>query len=331
MTPENPLPDNAYDSTTAPMLVSQSRALLTVDEHTQLHDVAKLIPDGVDVLLLVADEEHRVIGAVAGSDILSRLHCDHETERRRWQQMPVGSLMPIRIPTAFTNLGWVSQPPPGIEENGDSVSSFVYGGDIYISWRKLAPELQGAFRDRLTGLPNRAGMEFHLEQDWQRALCGDLSLAIMIVDLDHFKEINDSHGHLYADGVLREVACALKCSVRSYDIVTRFGGDEFVTICVGCGPAEIEIPVRRMLDGVRSVTSEAGFDVDVSASIGAAVCNPSRSSFTALQFLQAADDCLYSAKENQRGCAYVTDLTAGELTEQPPCRIDGTVRVETVP
>lgn len=304
----------------AELIPSHPRALLTVDEQTPLADVDKLLGDDDDALVLVADADRRVIGAVAGNEIRDRLCCEHEMERRRWQEMPVGSLMPIRIPTAFTNLGWVD---PDAARNGDDVSSFVCGGDIYISWRKLSPELRGAFRDRLTGLPNRAGMEFHLDQDWQRAQCGEMPLAIMIVDLDRFKCINDTHGHIFADGVLREVAHALKSSVRSYDVVTRYGGDEFVTVCVGCGPGEIEIPVRRMLEGIREVTSDAALGIDVSASIGAAVCQPATSSFSAVQLLQAADECLYAAKKEQRGCAFVSDLTVANFDRQAPYRIDG--------
>jgi len=293
--------------------------LLTVDEQTPLCRVSDMLPSTGHSLLMVTNEERQVVGIVSSHEVGQRLRTGHEQERNRWRQMPIGALMPVRIPAVFRSIGWLpvessdraGQPP-------EEMSAFISERDVYISWRSLAPELREAFRDRLTGLPNRAGLEFRLIPDWRRALAIHQTLAILVIDLDHFKQVNDNCGHLFADGVLQEVANALKQSLRSYDAVARYGGDEFVAICVGCSPEEVALPIGRMYNAFQDISFDVGGHLSVSASVGVAVCRPGVNCDSETDLLRAADDCLYAAKQHRRGSAFAIDFTSGDSSRHSP-------------
>lgn len=284
--------------------------MLTFEEHTPLQEIHDLLPESAS-LILVTDVGGMVLGVVTSDEIRTPCETGHRRERERWRRMPVGSLMPVRMPGVFRSINWETT-LHGIVENGpDGKSAFVVDGDVYINWRCLAPELRQAFRDRLTGLPNRAGMELRLRQDWHCCQATEQSLAVMIIDLDHFKTVNDTMGHLFGDGLLKEVARALKDSLRSYDVVTRYGGDEFVAICVGCSADEIALPVQRINSALADISFETARDLTVSASLGAAICNPGINCHGEFDLLGVADDCLYAAKRHQRGSTFCADLTVG--------------------
>ncbi|MFQ5732114.1 MAG: diguanylate cyclase, partial [Planctomycetaceae bacterium] len=294
-------------------------ALLTVEENTNLREVARILPKDRESLVLVTDDSGVVLGVVSSNEVRSPREYGHEQERSRWQQMPIGALMPVRMPSVFRSIGGTQQLPDcNWREDIRGVSAFVADGEVFVNWRSLAPELREAFRDRLTGLPNRAGLELRLKQDWLRAQTGNEPLALLIIDLDHFKEVNDTLGHLFGDGLLQEVARAMKERVRSYDVVTRYGGDEFVAICVGCSAEEIALPVARICDALHDISFDTACDLSVSASIGAAICNPGVNCHSESDLLGAADECLYAAKRHMRGSTFCVDLTAAGKTKRSP-------------
>ncbi|MDR6936066.1 MULTISPECIES: EAL domain-containing protein [unclassified Luteibacter] len=151
-----------------------------------------------------------------------------------------------------------------------------------------------AYHDTLTGLPNRAFIMRELEQ----ALAspdGD-SLAVMFIDLDGFKSINDTLGHEAGDVFLRAVASSLRSSVRARDTVSRFGGDEFVVVVQAYGGIENLVRVcRKVLDLVSKPVSVSGQLVAVSPSIGVAVAPKDGQQASTL--IRNADAAMYAVKE----------------------------------
>jgi diguanylate cyclase (GGDEF)-like protein/PAS domain S-box-containing protein len=170
------------------------------------------------------------------------------------------------------------------------------------SAQKLAQSL--ARHDPLTGLPNRRVFAEALGTAVARANRGAGTYAILSIDLDHFKPVNDIHGHLVGDNVLREIATRLGALVRKSDTLARVGGDEFATIleCNASGEAPGDAATRlanRVIDGVREPISIGDRRVAVSASIGIAICPADGSDSETL--LRAADLAMYRAKADGRG------------------------------
>jgi diguanylate cyclase (GGDEF)-like protein len=151
-----------------------------------------------------------------------------------------------------------------------------------------------AYHDTLTGLPNRA----YLMQELEEALAAPNvdTLAVMFIDLDGFKSINDTLGHEAGDAFLRAVATSLRSSVRERDTVSRFGGDEFVVVVQQYGGMENLIRVcRKVLDLVSQPVNVAGQFVAVSPSIGVAVAP--RDGDVAEALIRNADAAMYAVKE----------------------------------
>jgi diguanylate cyclase (GGDEF)-like protein len=121
-----------------------------------------------------------------------------------------------------------------------------------------------------------------------------------MLDLDHFKKINDTFGHLTGDVVLREVANRIVHSVRSYDLVGRYGGEEFLVVLPACNEAEVEQSASRIRLAIASAPIlTAGFEIPVTASIGATVLAGAAAT-SEKEMLLAADKALYEAKNGGR-------------------------------
>jgi diguanylate cyclase (GGDEF)-like protein len=118
-----------------------------------------------------------------------------------------------------------------------------------------------ALVDPLTGLPNRQAFERRLAKEWKRAERYDRPLGMMLLDLDDFKEINDTQGHAAGDAVLREVAAAISGRVRAPDIAARLGGDEFVVLCCETPLGGVESLARSLEERLRqaSIRTSVGF------------------------------------------------------------------------
>jgi diguanylate cyclase (GGDEF)-like protein len=165
---------------------------------------------------------------------------------------------------------------------------------------------------------NRLTYERRLQEEWSRAQRTGCSVGLIIVDLDHFKTINDRWGHSLGDQVLRHVASKLEGSLRSYDVLARYGGDEFVALCVGCRPGEIEIPIQRIFQSLRSSPLTLQREpVPLSASVGAAVCHDCFSDSSPAELFAVADRCLYDAKQ-MRGKAVWKEM-GSQWKSEPAC------------
>lgn len=163
----------------------------------------------------------------------------------------------------------------------------------------MRDELQvQATHDSLTGLWNRRASMDTLERELVRATRDNKNVGLMLADLDHFKQINDTYGHLAGDKVLQAVAAKLKSVLRSYDTIGRYGGEEFLVISPGCDEDAI---VRRAQHLCAAITREPVVtpegNIPVSLSLGVAV---SSGSTPQDQFLKSADEALYRAKRAGR-------------------------------
>jgi diguanylate cyclase (GGDEF)-like protein/PAS domain S-box-containing protein len=157
-----------------------------------------------------------------------------------------------------------------------------------------------ALHDSLTQLPNRVLFQERLDQALLRQSQDNARVAVLCLDLDHFKEVNDTLGHGAGDVLLKELAVRLKSCVRSTDTVARLGGDEFAVIQSGANqPLEVEALSRRIMDAVKTPFQIDGQELYVGVSIGVALPDgePNKPEW----LLKSADIALYRAKQAGRG------------------------------
>jgi diguanylate cyclase (GGDEF)-like protein/PAS domain S-box-containing protein len=161
-----------------------------------------------------------------------------------------------------------------------------------------------SMEDGLTGLANRRRLDEVLESEWQRARRERQPLALILLDIDHFKAFNDFYGHQAGDDCLRKVATSLRENIRrAGDLVARYGGEEFMAVLPNTdekGAAEVAEAMRRsvMHLNLRHKGSQNAHQVTVSAGVAAVVPGPALTA--ADQLVQAADNALYRAKHEGR-------------------------------
>jgi diguanylate cyclase (GGDEF)-like protein len=161
-----------------------------------------------------------------------------------------------------------------------------------------------ATHDSLTGIFNRAAMLEHLQREIARATRDRAPLGILIADLDHFKNLNDSYGHLCGDDIIREAADRLRSAMRGYDIVGRYGGEEFLILFPGWDLHVAPGRVDDLLDAVRGRSFDVcGANIRLTCSIGVAMFRPDADSPSVREVLGRADTALYVAKNSGRNCA----------------------------
>jgi len=160
--------------------------------------------------------------------------------------------------------------------------------------------------DELTGLYNYRYLHSRLAEEYKRAERYHEPLACAMIDVDHFKRVNDTHGHDVGDAVLREVGTRLKTGLREIDVVARYGGEEFMLVLPGTHSPGAIVVADRLWRAVSEapITVGAG-SLHVTVSIGIA-CYPSRDVNSKDELLKAADVALYQAKSEGRDrvCVY---------------------------
>ena len=175
----------------------------------------------------------------------------------------------------------------------------------------LHQQLRAAARtDAKTGLLNAAAWQREADIEASRVLRTRGSLALLVVDIDHFKRVNDTYGHLVGDQVLAALAGAFRQQVRDSDVVGRFGGEEFVVLLPGADGAEAAKVAERLREqvGATPVDTASG-EVRVTVSVGVAVFGPHGDDVPGL--LARADRALYRAKESGRNQVRVFDPGGG--------------------
>jgi diguanylate cyclase (GGDEF)-like protein len=160
-----------------------------------------------------------------------------------------------------------------------------------------------AAHDALTALPNRSSFLDRLEHAVQRAHSGGHALAVMYLDLDDFKQVNDTHGHDAGDETLRITAARLRRIVRSADVVSRLGGDEFGCLVEGAPDRSTLLNLaRKMCDAVAAPMQIASVNLRVRISVGIATFPDDGT--TAAGLLARADAAMYRAKRNRSGASF---------------------------
>ncbi len=161
-----------------------------------------------------------------------------------------------------------------------------------------------AAHDSLTGLWNRgAVVDFLNREISRRERTGD-ALGVVMCDIDYFKKVNDTYGHLVGDEVLREVTRRLAAGVRPYDVVARYGGEEFLMIFPGCNASTVLVSAERVREAVarRPIDTKRG---RISVTISLGICSAEQGDKEPLEsetFLRIADEALYAAKAQGRNC-----------------------------
>lgn len=176
-----------------------------------------------------------------------------------------------------------------------------------VSLRREADALRDlGTTDALTGLPNRA----HLERDAARvqgeAMRAGSDVGVVMVDVDHFKRLNDTYGHPFGDVVLREVGRCLRQCLRGNDLVGRYGGEEFLLLVPNATPEGMQIVAERLRSGVEAIALEhGGAPVRVTASLGTCIWSARALGAAASlgELVEPADAALYEAKRSGRNRA----------------------------
>jgi len=233
------------------------------------------------------------------------------------------------------------------ETKQDIVQGLESGADDYLTKPYDADELKARLRagQRILELEDhlveaREGMRFQATHDvltslWNRGVIMELlsrelarsrrekcTSAVMMCDIDHFKAVNDQHGHAAGDDVLREVARRLHTSVRSYDMVGRYGGEEFLVVLNKCDPASAVARAENLRNTVATkpiVLATKSLQVTISVGVALSTDFPNRD---ADDILHASDMALYDAKESGRNCVRLAK--PGMLAQE-----SGTARAES--
>ncbi|MBK5306541.1 MAG: GGDEF domain-containing protein [Frankiaceae bacterium] len=171
-----------------------------------------------------------------------------------------------------------------------------------------------AATDGLTKIANRRTFESTLEREVARATRSAEHLSLVMIDIDHFKRLNDEHGHQAGDEVLRNVAAALSCECRDFDTAARYGGEEFAVVLPGCGPDEARLIAERLRHAVAAAPST----VPITASAGVATYPAHAGDADTL--VRAADDALYESKRAGR------DRTTVSAGVPPEAQVDALLR-----
>jgi diguanylate cyclase (GGDEF)-like protein len=178
---------------------------------------------------------------------------------------------------------------------------------------------QASLTDSLTGLANTRFMITHLTRELARAHRAASEVSLILIDLDGFKEINDTFGHHTGDQALREVATALQAAIRPYDMCIRYAGDEFIVVLSSCGREEAErkrLDLQRAIDQLR-FEPQPGTIVRLAISAGAAVFPHDGNSYESL--LATADARMYRDKTHRKPrIGLLSDASAADHTDPIP-------------
>lgn len=169
--------------------------------------------------------------------------------------------------------------------------------------QRLFQQQELLYVDTLTGVPNRAALDERMLMEFKRRQRYKNPLALAVIDIDHFKKVNDTYGHLAGDKALKVIAIALKKSMRETDFVARFGGEEFVAILPNLHPEDLQKPLDLLRKKVKAIPFKfKGQQLSISISIGATLLKDSDEISDAFE---RADRALYEAKSSGRNATKI--------------------------
>jgi diguanylate cyclase (GGDEF)-like protein len=198
------------------------------------------------------------------------------------------------------------------EDQADLLNGVASQAAIAIRHAQLfQAQEENALTDELTKLPNRRALAQRFLQEMQRARRHHKAIAFMMIDLDHFKQVNDTYGHLNGDAVLAELASILEHGARESDVCARYGGEEFGLILHETTEAGARTLAERIRAKVAAATFPGGLKLTISIGV-AATDEPAL--FTTL--MERADQALYAAKQGGRNQVRVADMKAAPAKQQ---------------
>ena len=192
-----------------------------------------------------------------------------------------------------------------IQFGSSTVLKFCYQDELEQNLQQRLYE--SATRDQLVGVHNRQFFLDSLEATFAHATRKNLPLSLLMLDIDHFKNVNDTHGHLAGDHVLREIARIIKQAIRTEDVFARFGGEEFVLLLAESDPECARHAAERIRKAVeRQVFEYEGRPIKTTLSIGLTTYH-ARNYASPHNLIAAADAALYEAKRAGRNCTIWTE------------------------
>lgn len=250
----------------------------------------------------VLDKDTTTIGRGRSNDIVLPSDCVSRRHARLEQR--AGNLFIIDL--ASTNGTFVNDDVHSVRERqlqrgdrlkvGDTIFKYLSGSDIELQYHEIIFRM--TVTDGLTDLANRKQLDTVLEEEIPRARRHGRDLALLMLDIDHFKSINDTHGHLTGDSVLRGLAAILQHRLRPTDKLGRYGGEEFCAILPETSlraAAKIGEELRALVEAHAFVAENKNIRVTVSIGVGAL-----QEGMTLADLYRSADEMLYKAKRAGR-------------------------------
>jgi diguanylate cyclase (GGDEF)-like protein len=299
-----------------------TRIVESIDHHVYINEV---LPGGGRKTLFAGPGRDRLLGGVPADGDWGRawIEAVHPDDRERYGEHTArylrGEMSEVRCRLIGLDgvTRWIIGGGMPRREGG----RLIVEGIVRDATAEVTAEerlREAARTDALTGLFNRRHFSEMLEAELERSRRNDLRLGLLLIDVDHFKSVNDQYGHQIGDVVLSEIAVRLRDAVRAYDTIARWGGEEFIVLAP---MLKDEHGLRAMCETLtRSVAATSitisGRSLDVSVSIGAVLADPAGSHE---EITDQADRALYAAKRRGRNCSRLfSDLTAHDLAAEEP-------------
>lgn len=312
-------PDRVLEGITnlARELVSAKYAAIGVpDDDGRVTTIYTSSTDGTGVLLNDA-QKRRLLQALLDSKKPLRLNDVPKVARvsELAEHMPIQSWLGTPIISHGRALGAFFLLDKDADLNGarftaedeQVIETLAAHAAVAIENARLFSEVQRlSITDQLTGLYNRRYFSQQLDAEFQRARRYQRPLSLIILDLDHFKQINDRYGHLAGDLVLQEIADLVNSEVRESDTVVRYGGEEFAIILPETGERQAARMAQRICESIRNhlTVTDGGTAIRITASLGVGTVNGETIEDSG-EFVRQTDQALYGAKQQGRNRVHV--------------------------
>lgn len=278
------------------------------DSRTVLSKIGKEQPDAVLLDIMMP--------GISGLEILERIRADEQwaylpvimvtaldDEQTRIQALDLGATDFLGKPVNATELVPRVRNALLVKAHHDHLKH--YANELERQARQLEAQIAQARTDALTGLANRRALDEELQRRFAECQRAGSPLSVMLLDVDHFKDFNDTHGHRAGDEALRVIAGALRGAMRQMDLVARYGGEEFMVLLPGTAQDGARLVAERTRQDIgKTAFRYDGKDLSVTVSVGVAQLAANEH---VSRMLQRADHAMYAAKKAGRNKTYWHD------------------------